>query len=107
MFFRAGVNILCSDKTGTLTKNKLEIQEDTPTYEPNLTQIDLLKQAALASKWDSPPRDMLDMAVLQSHLWYPGLQQATADYLAKNPGCTQGQKDEWYLPISFLLFPLP
>lgn len=41
----AGLNMLCSDKTGTLTKNKMVIQNDAPTYMPGLTQLDLLKQA--------------------------------------------------------------
>lgn len=47
----AGLNMLCSDKTGTLTKNKMTIQDDAPTYEPGLTQMDLLKQSALAARW--------------------------------------------------------
>lgn len=94
----AGLNMLCSDKTGTLTKNKMTIQDDAPTYEPNLTQIDLLKQSALAAKWESPPKDALDTLFLRCHLWCPGIQQSLADYAAKNPKITQAEKDEWYTP---------
>jgi len=72
----AGLNMLCSDKTGTLTKNKMTIQDDAPTYEPNLTQMDLLKQSALAAKWDSPPKDALDTLFLRCHLWYPGIKES-------------------------------
>jgi magnesium-transporting ATPase (P-type) len=39
----AGLNMLCSDKTGTLTKNKMVIQNETPVYVPGLSQMDLLK----------------------------------------------------------------
>jgi H+-transporting ATPase len=92
----AGLNMLCSDKTGTLTKNKMTIQEDAPTYEPNLTQIDLLKQAAMAAKWDSPPKDALDTLFLRCHLWCPGIQQEYADMVAKNPDMPQLEKDEFY-----------
>jgi len=92
----AGLNMLCSDKTGTLTKNKMTIQEDAPTYEPNLTQMDLLKQSALAAKWDSPPKDALDTLFLRCHLWYPGIQQAVIDNFASKPNALQAEKDEWY-----------
>eukprot|EP00026_Physarum_polycephalum_P001399 Phypoly_transcript_01400.p1 GENE.Phypoly_transcript_01400~~Phypoly_transcript_01400.p1 ORF type:complete len:1065 (+),score=187.59 Phypoly_transcript_01400:116-3310(+) len=92
----AGLNMLCSDKTGTLTKNKMTIQPDAPTYEPNLTQIDLLKQSALAAKWESPPKDALDTLFLRCHLWVPGIQEAMHDYAEKNPKATQAEKDEWY-----------
>lgn len=92
----AGLNMLCSDKTGTLTKNKMTIQDDAPTYEPNLTQFDLLKQAALAAKWEAPPKDALDTLFLRCHLWYPGVKEVMAEYVAANPNLTQEQKDRWY-----------
>lgn len=60
----AAMSILCSDKTGTLTMNKMEIQEQTPIYKQGETQYSLLRYAAMAAKWKEPPRDALDTLVL-------------------------------------------
>ena len=91
----AGLNMLCSDKTGTLTKNKMMIQADAPTYMPGLTQMDLLKQAAMATRWDAPPKDALDTLFLRCHLWHPDLKGAVANYTRLHPAAPQAQVDEW------------
>merc|ERR1711871_1063896 len=62
----AGMQILCSDKTGTLTQNKMEIQEHTPIYTPGETQESILSYAAMAAKWNEPPRDALDTLTLNA-----------------------------------------
>jgi H+-transporting ATPase len=62
----AGMSILCSDKTGTLTLNQMMLQDETPLYIPEETQESTLVYAALAAKWKEPPRDALDRLTLGS-----------------------------------------
>jgi H+-transporting ATPase len=56
----AGMDVLCSDKTGTLTQNKLTLGE--PFVLEGVTAEDLILSAALASRAES--QDTIDLAVL-------------------------------------------
>jgi H+-transporting ATPase len=56
----ASLDVLCSDKTGTLTANRLSVSAVTPLG--RASREDVLDAAALAS--DSATQDPLDMAVL-------------------------------------------
>jgi H+-transporting ATPase len=56
----AGVDVLCSDKTGTLTQNKLTLGE--PFAAGTITAAQVILAAALASRADDD--DMIDLAVL-------------------------------------------
>jgi H+-transporting ATPase len=62
----ASMNMLCSDKTGTLTLNEMQVQDDCPTYLPGHNKDTVMVLAALAAKWREPPRDALDRMVLGS-----------------------------------------
>ncbi len=57
----AGIDVLCADKTGTLTKNQLTLGDPMPSK--GKTAVDLLQAAALASDRDNP--DAIDNAVLK------------------------------------------
>jgi H+-transporting ATPase len=55
----AGIDVLCSDKTGTLTQNKLTLGE--PFCVSGITSPEIILAAALASRSDS--QDAIDLAV--------------------------------------------
>merc|ERR1719395_333440 len=87
----AGMAVLCSDKTGTLTLNEMHIQEYTPTYADGLNQYELLRLAAMAAKWKEPARDALDKLVLGTETNPHGVDLASMecieqlDYLPFDP----------------------
>jgi H+-transporting ATPase len=56
----AGINVLCSDKTGTLTQNKLTMGE--PFTVGDVSPEDMILNAALASREED--QDPIDLAVL-------------------------------------------
>ena len=55
-----GIDMLCSDKTGTLTQNRLAVTD--PWCAPGIDLDELLTTAALASRAED--RDLIDLAVL-------------------------------------------
>ncbi len=57
----AGVDILCADKTGTLTQNKLTLGD--PFCVPKVTPAAVILDGALASRTDND--DTIDLAVLR------------------------------------------
>jgi len=84
----AGMNMLCSDKTGTLTLNKMVIQE-TLSYNAKYTNEDILRHAAMSTNWKSTPKDALDTLVLRCHLWIPGV-------LGEMEQQPEESRSEWY-----------
>ena len=59
----AGVDTLCADKTGTLTKNKLTVSDPVPVA-GNYNKKDVILYAALASREED--KDPIDLAVLEA-----------------------------------------
>jgi len=58
----AGIDVLCSDKTGTLTKNKLELGE--PYLAGETTREEILLAAGLASREED--QDQIDLTILRA-----------------------------------------
>lgn len=60
----AGVTILCSDKTGTLTTNKLTIDRNTIKTYGRFTADEVIQLASYASRTEN--QDAIDMSVVQA-----------------------------------------
>lgn len=74
----AGVEILCSDKTGTLTKNKLSLHE--PYTVEGVEADDLMLTACLAASRKKKGLDAIDKAFLKSLISYPRAKAALTKY---------------------------
>ena len=74
----AGVEILCSDKTGTLTKNKLSLHE--PYTVEGVSADDLMLTACLAASRKKKGLDAIDKAFLKALARYPAAKNALTKY---------------------------
>ncbi|KAL6705378.1 plasma membrane H+-ATPase [Coniothyrium glycines] len=74
----AGVQILCSDKTGTLTKNKLTLAE--PYTVAGVDPDDLMLTACLAASRKKKGIDAIDKAFLKSLRYYPRAKNVLGKY---------------------------
>src|ERR1700761_2304085 len=74
----AGVEILCSDKTGTLTKNKLSLSE--PFCVAGVAPEDLMLTACLAASRKKKGIDAIDKAFLKALRYYPRAKSVLSKY---------------------------
>lgn len=72
----AGVDVLCSDKTGTLTANKLSIHE--PFTSEGVDVNFMMAVAALASSHNIKSLDPIDKVTISTLKDYPGAQEELA-----------------------------
>jgi H+-transporting ATPase len=74
----AGVEILCSDKTGTLTRNVLTLGD--PYLVPGMTADDLVLTACLAANRKKGGIDAIDKVFLKALRYYPDIKDLIASY---------------------------
>lgn len=74
----AGVEILCSDKTGTLTKNKLTLSE--PYTVDGVEADDLMLTACLAASRSKKGLDAIDKSFLKALKFYPRAKSTLTKY---------------------------
>ena len=76
----AGMDILCSDKTGTITKNQLSVAK-VITY-GDAKEADVMLAAALASRAED--KDPIDNAILEKAKATPGAGERVTDFKVKS-----------------------
>ncbi len=76
-----GIDVLCSDKTGTLTQNKLAVAQQWTA--PGVTQSDVLLAASLASR--SEDKDPIDDAVLSAAASGASVDLRVTDFVPFDP----------------------
>ncbi|KAJ5887553.1 hypothetical protein N7495_007594 [Penicillium taxi] len=74
----AGVQILCSDKTGTLTRNKLALGE--PYTSPGVSTDELMLVACLAAIRKKKGLDAIDRVFIKSLKFYPHAKAEIGSY---------------------------
>jgi H+-transporting ATPase len=78
----AGVDVFCSDKTGTLTKNEMQVAE--PVVREGFDERTLFATAALASKAEN--RDPIEMPIFQyADERFPDLDRSTQRQISFTP----------------------
>ncbi|KAL4763535.1 plasma-membrane proton-efflux P-type ATPase [Aspergillus foveolatus] len=77
----AGVEVLCSDKTGTLTKNKLTLSD--PYTVAGVDPNDLMLTACLAASRKLKGMDAIDKAFIKALPNYPRAKDALSHYKIK------------------------
>ena len=84
----AGVNVLCADKTGTLTQNKLTLGD--PFCLDGITAEDLILAGALASQ--AANNDTIDLAVLGGLKDKEALKPYQVIHFTRSTPCTSGPR---------------
>ncbi|KAL8454288.1 hypothetical protein Emed_000397 [Eimeria media] len=79
----AGVMTLCSDKTGTLTKNQLTLSQDELAVQPGYSAEDVLLAASLASTLTDP--EPIDRAINEQADLEKRKQFTVKEYVPFNP----------------------
>ena len=83
----AAMSVICSDKTGTLTQNRLTLTAVQPW--PGHSEDELLQMAAVAS--DAATQDPIDIAILTAANDHAITQESRVDFIAFDPSSKRSE----------------